>query len=192
MPALASGPSPQLSTAPTEPPTSALSTARPAASSSPSGAGIPVTVNRLRISSLHVDAPIIDESIHGNELNIPSDVHTVGHWNGGGAITGGIGTVLIAGHVNYTGQGNGALYQLAQIKRGAEVQTIDAASVPATWRVTSVRLAEKSALPQDIFTAVGPRRLVVVTCGGALVHVAGSGGGYDTYQDNVIVTAIPA
>ena len=60
-----------------------------------------------------------------------------------------------------------------------------------TWHVTSVREVVKSALPQDIFTKSGPRRLVVVTCGGALEPIPGSHGEF-SYDDNIIVTAVPA
>jgi hypothetical protein len=49
-----------------------------------------------------------------------------------------------------------------------------------------VRLYPKKDLPLDVYSQTGPPRLVVVTCGGP----------FDTatrhYDDNVILTAVPA
>lgn len=146
--------------------------------------------NRLKIPSLNVNAAVIDEPITNNNLVIPANIQTVGHYAGGAPITGTVGTVLIAGHVNMANQGNGALWRLSQVTPNAVVQTSDATGAITTWQVTSVREVVKSALPQDIFTKSGPRRLVVVTCGGSLEPIPGSHGEF-SYDDNIIVTAVP-
>ena len=96
------------------------------------------------------------------------------------------GTTLLAGHVNYGGV-NGALYKLASIKPGADVYTADNKGTVTHWRVFELTSVVKAALPQDIFTATGPRRLVIVTCGGSVLHLAGG----NTYEDNVLAYAVP-
>ena len=174
------GPDPTASAAP--------SSARPA---KPASKAPPTPTNRLVIPSLRINATLLDESIVDNSLTIPDDVDDVGHYRGGAPLVGAAGTVLLAGHVNERGQGNGALFELSRIAADAVVQTVTAAGATSTWHVTSVQEVNKAALPQDIFTASGPRRLVVVTCGGALEPIPGDPGAF-SYQDNVIVTAVPA
>jgi hypothetical protein len=174
-----------------EPSAAATATASPPPSGR-TGSSATGAANRLEITSLGIDAALVTEPITGNELVIPTNVHQVGVWDGGAALGGSEGTVLLAGHVNYTGQGNGALYPLAGIKAGARIEVTSATGLISSWQVTSLQLVEKAALPQGIFTSTGPRQLVVITCGGPLLHVHDTGGSYNTYQDNVVVTAVPA
>ena len=77
--------------------------------------------NTVTIPSLHISAPLVQEAIINHSLQIPGDVHSVGLWSGGGALDGTTGTVLLAGHVNYVGQGQGALWNLANIEIGAGI-----------------------------------------------------------------------
>jgi hypothetical protein len=147
--------------------------------------------NRLFVPSLGIDALIVEDPAKNNELVGPGDVKTVGRWTGGAALDAPIGTTDLAGHVNFVGQGNGALYKLFQVAAGAVVVTTDAAGRRTPWRVTSLEVVAKDALPASLFAPSGPRLLKIITCGGALVHIAGSGGGYYSYADNVIATAIP-
>jgi len=54
-----------------------------------------------------------------------------------------------------------------------------------TFRVTSIRMIRKQALPlRTLFDRDGQRRLRIVTCGGPYIRSRGG------YQDNVVVTAI--
>ena len=169
------------------------------ASARPSGAPTTSTgwafdgANRIFVKSLGINAPWINEGANKDGLVIPSDVHTVGRWTGGADIDATSGTVLMAGHVNYVGQGNGALYRLSQIQPGAVVVVTDAAGARTSWRVSGLQVVQKAALPTSIFNNSGPRHLVLITCGGPLLKVSdGHGGTFNTYRDNVIVTADPA
>lgn len=141
----------------------------------------PATVD---IPSLGVTAPLLPEPLVGGFLTIPADVDHVGWYTGGGQLGGRTGTLLLAGHVNYVGQGWGAFGSLAELRRGATVLTTDSAGVVQAWRVTAVTAMLQADLPQDIFDASGPRRLVLVTCGGKLEpdHL---------YNENVVVYALP-
>ncbi|MHB8221174.1 MAG: DUF7507 domain-containing protein, partial [Acidimicrobiales bacterium] len=142
--------------------------------------------NELSIPSLGVVAPLVPETIVGSSLGIPGDVKQVGIWTGGAPVDSPSGTVLLAGHINWYNQGNGALYDLSQIKPGAIIHVSDSSGNITTWVASSLQAYPKSELPQDIFSPNGSRQLVLVTCGGAFVPSTGH------YVDNVVVRAVPA
>jgi hypothetical protein len=141
--------------------------------------------SRLVVPSLGIDAPVISVGITDAQLDVPGDVHMVGEWSGGATPTGTSGTVLIAGHVNWAGQGPGALAHLASIAPDATVLLSTPRGTATTWSVTSVEAVTKADLPQTIFDRSGPHRLVLVTCGGAFNSATGH------YKDNIVVTATP-
>ncbi len=141
--------------------------------------------SRLVVPSLGIDSPVMSVGTTGAQLNVPDDVHMVGEWSGGGTPTDASGTVLLAGHVNWDGQGPGALAPLASIAPDANVILSTPGGTPTTWSVTSVEAVTKADLPQTIFDRSGPHRLVIVTCGGAFNSATGH------YEDNVVVTATP-
>jgi len=137
------------------------------------------------IPSLGVTAPLIPEAISNSQLGIPADVHHVGIWSGGGQVIGTVGTVLLAGHVNWWNQGNGALYNLASIQPGALVEITAPTGTVTTWSIDALHAYRKANLPQTIFAPAGSRRLVLVTCGGAFNASTGH------YADNVVAEAVP-
>jgi hypothetical protein len=104
-------------------------------------------------------------------------------------MTTGTGTTLMAGHVSAPGQPFGALRSLSRITAGATVYATSAGGRVTTWRVTAVTAMPRADLPASVWAGhIGPRRLVIVTCGGA-VHR--NRRGVWTYDDNVVVTAVP-
>ena len=157
---------------------------------------IAVTRSRLVIPSLCVSGPIVlTEMQRDGALVIPRDVREIAMWDGGAQLSGPagrlvrLGTTLLAGHVDYAGQGDGTLFDLYQVQPGAVVYTSDASGHVARWRVTSLIVAVKSHLPSWVFAGpAGARKLVIVTCGGPVDYVQGHG---YSYADNVIATAIP-
>jgi len=141
---------------------------------------------RVRVPSLGVTAPLVSEPLinHTSMLSIPPDVHHVGIWSGGGSITGTSGTVLLAGHVNWYNQGNGALYDLATIKPGALINVTGSSGRVTSWFATSLQMVPNTSLPQTLFAgAGGQRELALVTCGGPFTWST------HLYEDNVIVRA---
>ncbi|MFJ1792998.1 class F sortase [Kitasatospora griseola] len=99
------------------------------------------------------------------------------------------GTTLTAGHVHDPAQGNGALYNLSRVRPDAVVETSDAAGNVTRWRVTGLSVVPKSHLPPWGFAGpTGPRKLVIVTCGGPAERDPEHGA---TCRDNVIATAVP-
>ena len=76
-------------------------------------------------------------------------------------------------------------YALKNARRGDVVKVTSDDGRTRSYRVTSLRTVRKDALPASIFSRKGPKRLVLVTCGGPFMQASGH------YRDNVIVTARP-
>lgn len=134
------------------------------------------------------DIPVVDATVREGVLEPPAgDIGTVGIWRGGAPLESESGTTLIAGHVNYVGQGNGAFFGLAGVRVGDRITTTGPGAVVAGWRVTEVQVTAKTVgVDQDALAGPdGARRLVLVTCGGAFDDAASG------YEDNVYVWAVP-
>ena len=141
----------------------------------------------LSLGPLGVTAPILDATVPNGVLTPPLDVNQVGKWVDGAGLDADAGTVLIAGHVNMIGQGNGALFNLSRMRTGEYVHTSDAQGAITAWRVTSVVDRPKTnGIEESVLDGTeGPRRLAVVTCGGDLEFTNGVG----DYEDNVYLYA---
>lgn len=95
------------------------------------------------------------------------------------------GAILLAGHVDSARSGAGAFYGLEGARAGDSVSVTSSDGKTRRYSVTSMRRVRKGALPAGIFSRSGPRRLVLVTCGGPFDAARG------VYRDNIIVTARP-
>ena len=138
--------------------------------------------NRILIPSLGIYAEIIPVPVDNGALVIPDQPRQVGLDESGPPPVAQQGSTLIAGHVNMAGT-QGALANLAGIQPGARIVVTDASRVRTDWAVDGLTVVRKAALPTGLDRGDGPRRLVVVTCGGQ-VH----NGQYDM---NVIAYAHP-
>jgi len=138
---------------------------------------------RVKLARLGIDAAVsaVGIDLKSGALGIPTEIRRVGWWRDGAAPGDAKGTVLIGGHVDSAKKGAGAFYPLRNARRG-DMVTVDS----RRYRVTSVRIVRKAALPTNIYSRTGPARLVLVTCGGPFDAETGH------YRDNVIVTAMPA
>ncbi|WP_432144077.1 class F sortase [Streptomyces sp. bgisy084] len=145
--------------------------------------------SHIVIPALCVNAPVAATSrIRDGALTIPEDVRRVGMWDQGAALADPAGTTLLVGHVHAPGQGNGALYDLYRSRPGDVVYASDADGTVTTWRIASLEAVNKSRLHESVFAGkTGPRRLVLITCGGPVEFHPGYG---NVYRDNVIVTAV--
>lgn len=95
------------------------------------------------------------------------------------------GTTLIASHVAWTKRHRGALYTMAtDVKQNQLIWVKGFDGSLSTWRVSGMWVAEHQAFPEDYFSATGPRRLVLTTCGGRVND-------YGYYQQNVFLVAEP-
>jgi Sortase domain len=175
-----------------------LSTAQPVASrvtqpgavSEIQGAGA-----RLIIPALQVQAPVVATGAVDGSMTIPADIHTVGWYDGtdiSGRTTtsaptpwpGQSGVSLLAGHVDWSGKGPGALYYIGQLVVGDPVEVIGSDGVATYWKVSEPPITTpKADLPADLFLNTGPPRLALVTCGGSFDPATRH------YLDNVIVWA---
>jgi hypothetical protein len=136
---------------------------------------------QVRIADLAVMADVDPVGVdHTGRLDIPADPRRLGWWIGAARPGDTQGTVLIVGHVDTADAGRGALFRLETLRVGAAVE-VTAAGHEFRYRVTARRSYAKTRLPADVFTAAGPPRLVLITCGGGF-----SDGAYDS---NVVVFA---
>lgn len=95
------------------------------------------------------------------------------------------GTTLIASHVAWTKRHRGALYTMAtDVSQNELIWVKGFDGSLSTWRVSGMWVAEHQAFPEDYFSATGPRRLVLTTCGGRV-------NSYGYYQQNVFLVAEP-
>jgi len=145
-------------------------------------------VASLTIPALGVtNAPVLREGVSKGYLTIPAEVHNVG-WDDQTPTPGGAGITLLAGHVNWVGQGEGSMGEIGQLVPGDQVY-LDWGGTVSTWNVTTTPvLSPNTEVHRALFTDSGPPRLALVTCGGPFSETASGG----SYADNVIVEAAPA
>jgi LPXTG-site transpeptidase (sortase) family protein len=141
---------------------------------------------QLSIPDLEVDGPVVPAGVNGeNELDVPPDARTL-VWYRHGPSPGEPGSAVIAGHLNWQGV-TGLFANLASTPVGATVTvTYDDGSQRA-FTVTSVELVPKPDVSVNgVFARGGEQVLRLVTCGGEFDDSVNS------YQSNVVVTAVPA
>jgi LPXTG-site transpeptidase (sortase) family protein len=149
--------------------------------------GLPTGQPVVAIPSLCIFASMVPTQVVNNALVIPTDVHQVGLDTASAALAAEEGTTIVAGHVDNIRQGDGVFYFLHTVQPGADVLVTSLTGQVTKWRVYQVDVVQKTALPADIWTTTGQRRLVLVTCGGPLLHLRSG----NTYEDNVLVYATP-
>lgn len=203
---------PSTTTAPNTPSTTAKPTSAPSHSSAPAQGGgtHPIVVQQLdhpvQAAPAAVNggtpragghstitlpgrspAPIVEERVVALELGIPANVHDVGlDTQGTASLDAAYGTTVIAGHINFVSQGNGAFSGLQSMRPGERVATVSPSGHRQVWKVVSERLYSKATgLPDSLFAQTGGRRLVMLSCGGKLNTSIGS------YESNVAVVAVP-
>jgi hypothetical protein len=171
-------------------PRSPAAVTKPGAVSEVRGAGATLVIPALR-----VHAPVVATGAVDGSMTIPADIHTVGWYDGTDSSTGTKtsaptpwpgqpGVSLLAGHVDWAGEGPGALYYLGQLVPGDPIQVIGSNRESTYWRVSQPPIViSKANLPANIFVNTGPPRLAIVTCGGPFDAATGH------YLDNVVVWA---
>lgn len=135
----------------------------------------------------HVVAPVDECQVVDQELEPPNVVARTCEWMGGAPVWSEQGTTVIAGHINWVGQGTGALGDIGHLVPGDTVLTASADEPSTTWRVVRVIHVSKSQ-GVDPAAFVGPdgdRQLYLITCGGAFDASSSN------YLDNIYVRAVP-
>ncbi|HWO67682.1 MAG TPA: class F sortase [Umezawaea sp.] len=140
---------------------------------------------RVRIPAIGVDNPVVDVGVDGTGALVPpSGPDDIG-WFTGGSAPGGIGSALLAGHIDGRG-GPAVFFRLTDLRPGDEIMVDRADGSTVAFVVDSTTRVAKTAFPTDLVYAPLPTPLLrLVTCGGSLDTAAHS------YRDNVIVEASP-
>lgn len=141
----------------------------------------------VSIPALDVDARVVPVGLEADgAIEIPDDVDIVGWYELGVPPGADRGSAVLVAHRDGRGQGPGVFYDLGMMDVGDRVRVRDDAGGVLVFEVVARESLRKKGLPYDeLFTADGPPRLTLISCGGA--YDADRGG----YQDNVIVTAVP-
>jgi hypothetical protein len=142
---------------------------------------------QVRYSRLGIQAPVspIGIDLDSGALGISKNIDKVGWWRDGGAPNDETGATLLAGHVDSAVRGAGAFFALKDARRGDTVRLDVAGGQSKGYRVVKIQRLKKENLPAKVFSRKGPKRLVLVTCGGPFMPDVGH------YRDNIIVTAVP-
>ncbi len=189
---VAPSPKPPPTPAATEQPTLSptASTTVPASEPTPPTATFtakpPSDPERLSIPELGVDAPIVPVGLEPDStMEIPG-VAEAGWFEPGPRPGAPFGSVVIAAHVDYGGAA-GVFFDLRTLEIGSEVTVTDDAGDALTYIVTERFQVDKQELPTDeLFRPGGPAALTLITCGGLFDQ------GERSYQDNIVVRAVPA
>jgi hypothetical protein len=128
--------------------------------------------NLISIPALGESAPIDSPCVVADgKISPPStDPRRTCVWAGGAPLSAAKGTAMILGHINYSGV-DGALGRIGKLHTGDRVYVWSADGVRSTWQVTVIHERAKAAGvdPGAEVGYTGPPRIVMVTCGGALV-----------------------
>ena len=119
-------------------------------------------------------------------LNVPPDVDELGWWIGSKPMGAGVGTTLIAGHVDSAVAGLGYFARLTELAEGDPITVVDGLGEEWQFAVSDTQQVGKGDLPEELFDTTGERKLALVTCGGEFDEATGH------YTDNFIVWATPA
>lgn len=140
----------------------------------------------LSIPSLGVSASIVSGGAKDGGMVLPES-SKVAEYTAAAPLASDKGSTVIAGHVNFADGSAGALGPLYKITKGTPVYATEANGTVHEYKVTSLSVLSKQALPYDIFRTAGSRQLVLVTCGGDIENV----NGVPAYTHNLVVTAEP-
>ena len=143
--------------------------------------------DQLDLPQRRVSAPVVPVGVDAaGAMAVPDPATTVGWWSGGARPGDATGTVVLVGHVDSHTTGLGAFAALPALVPGEPVDVRAADGHTVRYRVAARRRYRKADLPAAVFARDGPARLVLITCGGRFDR------GQRSYQDNVVVYALPA
>ncbi len=153
----------------------------------PAGAEVVPPVG-LRIPTIGVTATVNAVGINPqtSEFEVPPSVDRVGWYRYGPGLAAPAGSVVIAGHVDSSTQGEGAFFRLRELDQGDRLTVTGSDGQDRTYRVIAREEYQKTMIPLDrYFARDGDQRLTLITCGGPFDA--------DTrrYRDNLVVTAVP-
>jgi hypothetical protein len=141
---------------------------------------LPVGAQSVQIPSLRVSALASPQTVTAGALGVPGDPADVGWWMPT------VSELVIDGHVDMAGDGPGALFEVRNLRPGAQV-LIQTAGGPEHWTIDGVRSYRKGHVPAGLFSWQGTSaRLVIITCGGPFNDAT------HHYYDNVVAYGSPS
>ncbi len=141
----------------------------------------------MRIDSAGIDVSVDPVGVEADrQMRLPDDPRVLGWYRFGPAPGAGAGSAVVAGHLDSERYGVGPLADLGSVDTGDEVVVRLATGKERRYRIDSIERFDRQALPDSVFARSGPERLRIVTCTGAYLPDAGG------YQENLVVTAVPA
>lgn len=144
--------------------------------------------NVLSIPALGVRTKVTSTGNSHDAMTAGTNVRQVTWLDSSSALSASHGSTVLTGPVSSPQQGPGTLYDLYRVPAGAQVWTTDAAGRATQWRVTSRQHVSNAAPPRKLVATTGERKLVLITCGGA---ISTSTHGQQQCASNVIVVAEP-
>ncbi len=162
-------------------PAKALSQIKPSAQ--------PFTPLSVSIPSVGIhNVSVTPEGDPNGVLGVPPIQDGWGWWFGGAQPGAGSGAILLDGHVDWAGYGNGPARNIWNVVPGSIAIVRGPNGAQRSYVAVSLQSYLKTALPAisgQIFSVSGPERLVIVTCGGSFNYQTGS------WNSNVIATFVP-
>lgn len=143
---------------------------------------------RLVIPAIDVTTRIVPVGLDENDaLEIPDDIRIVGWYELGVPPGADRGSAVLVAHRDGRDQGRGVFYDLGQLDIDDRIRVRTDADEVLEYVVVARESIRKKGLPyEEIFAVDGPPRLTLISCGG--YYDPDNGG----YQDNIVVTAVPA
>jgi sortase (surface protein transpeptidase) len=157
---------------------------RDAARSTAAPALPPSPPDRIRIPSLHVNAPLMGLGLtpQGSLDVPPAAKKNLAGWYEAGTTPGETGTAIVAGHVD-NAEGPAVFYDLGALKKGSTIDVERRDGGTARFSVDAVEVYEARNFPDEkVYGAARRPELRVITCGGGYSKATG-------YQGNVVVFA---
>ncbi|MER7456273.1 class F sortase [Micromonospora sp. NPDC126480] len=143
---------------------------------------------RLEIPAIEVAATVnaVGVNERTGEFEVPPSVDQVGWYRFGPGLEAPAGSVVIAGHVDSSTQGEGAFFRLRDLDRDDRMTVTGDDGKVRTYRVVAREEYRKTRIPLErYFARDGSPRLTLITCGGPFDAET------RRYRDNVVVTAVP-
>jgi LPXTG-site transpeptidase (sortase) family protein len=180
----AAAPTPAASAAPSAAPSAGPSAAVSAAPTSTPQADLRAT--EVRLPTVDVRSALVPLDIGPDGALQPPPDPDVAGWYVRGSVPGEPGPTVIAGHVD-SRSGPAVFYRLDQLNAGDRVEVTRSDGQVFAYRVATVERHPKNDFPTArVYGPTPGPELRLITCGGDFDRRVGH------YQDNIVVTAIPA
>ncbi|MCS7050424.1 MAG: class F sortase, partial [Thermomicrobium sp.] len=145
-----------------------------------------VSIARVRIPALGVDAPVVVKGLDASRRMVAPDAPGEVAWYDFTALPGQGSNIVLAGHVDFAGVGPAVFWDLWRLRVGDVIELELSDGRVARYRVSGMETVEEARAPVD--RIVGPsaaERLTLITCAGNYNPASGR------YDQRLVVTARP-